>query len=178
MVEDEIVPGQYFVDLLGVVIRTVQRMGVDGHLVKAPGRGNNFYKQASLKALIAWKDTQIQELRDDNNPELTRIKQAIAQADLDFKEQRNAKIKGELIPREEIRPGWARVVLAFRTAMMAVPSKAKTAIPKLTVKDTKILEGLLRDGCANAGLIKDVPPPIERGGPIDPEADDDAPANE
>jgi phage terminase Nu1 subunit (DNA packaging protein) len=50
-------------------------------------------------------------------------------------ELKNAVLEGSLVPAEAIAPNWARVMRAVRTAMLAVPGKARFRLPYLTPQD-------------------------------------------
>lgn len=52
---------------------------------------------------------------------------------------------GELISAEAARATWASVAGIVKTALMAVPSKAKQEIPRLTLEEVGILEELIRE---------------------------------
>jgi phage terminase Nu1 subunit (DNA packaging protein) len=167
-IDDFIVPGAVLEEILGVGNKTVRRLAADGHAVKS---GTNSYAlRASLKLIIAKKDAEIVALRDDENPELSAAKLRLIQAQIEGVESKNRKAAGELIAKVDIAPAWSRVVLALRSALLQLPPKAKKKIPRLTVKDQKILDTLVRQALTDAGLTKTSP---AIGGISDEEPEDD-----
>ncbi len=120
--------------------------------------GPNLYDLfKTFEATIAKNAAQIANLQNDSNPEQTAAKLALTLAQLEGVRLKNEKTSGELISRTDIQPGWSRVALAFRMAMMQIPEKAKREIPKLTAKETKVLKGLIRDGLTHAGVVAEPP---------------------
>ena len=63
----------------------------------------------------------------------------------------------ELVPAREVNVRWSALVVAARTAMLGLPSRAKQRIPHLTGADLGILEGLIREALEE--LAQDVPAP-------------------
>jgi phage terminase Nu1 subunit (DNA packaging protein) len=74
-------------------------------------------------------------------------------------ELKNSIIAGSAIPYEAIAPAWARVVRAIRSAMLAVPGKARFRLQHLTPRDAEVLNEIIRDQLTAAALT-DEPPPI------------------
>jgi hypothetical protein len=108
-----------------------------------------------LPDLMSYRD-----LRDDNpvlslNCERTRL--AAAQADRT--ELEVEQMLGELIPAHAVLETWEPIVSAARSKVLAIPSKLKTAIPKLTDQDLgkikTIVRGTLED-LANGGVPKGI----------------------
>lgn len=107
-----------------------------------------------LPDLASYREFTISKHRDlDLQEERARL--AAAQADRTELEVK--QLKGELIPADEILANWEPIVGAARAKVLAIPSKAKTAIPKLNDKDLakikRIVRGVLED-LANGGIPK------------------------
>jgi len=75
-------------------------------------------------------------------------------------EAKRRVLTSDLVPRDEIAPAWARVVRAVRSAMLAVPGRARFALPHLTVHDGEVLAEIVRDQLEAAALA-DKPPQVE-----------------
>ncbi len=115
-----------------------------------------------LPDLIGYRD-----LRDEN-PVLSlnceRARLAAAQADRTELEVK--KMRGELIPVHAVLETWEPIVTAARNKVLAIPSKLKTAIPKLTSHDLGKIKTIVRstlEDLANGGIPKGVRPINKRG---------------
>ena len=71
---------------------------------------------------------------------------------------KNSILEGSTIPYEAIAPAWARVGRAIRSAMLAVPGKARFRLQHLTPRDAEVI-GEIRDQLKAAALT-DQPPAI------------------
>ena len=74
-------------------------------------------------------------------------------------ELKNSILSGSAIPYEAIAPAWARVVRAIRSAMMAVPGKARFRLQHLTSRDAEVIGEIIRDQL-EAAALRDQPPAI------------------
>lgn len=117
------------------------------------GRENLYY----LPDCIEYRLTRDQHGTLNLGEERARLASAQAdRAELEVKQ-----LTGELIPAAVILESWEPVVGAARAKVLAIPSKAKTAIPRL--KDAElsklktICRGVLED-LANNGIPKSVKP--------------------
>lgn len=52
---------------------------------------------------------------------------------------------GEVVEAADVEEGWSRIVLAAKTGVLAIPTKAKTRIPHLTSADIATLEEIVRE---------------------------------
>lgn len=115
------------------------------------GRVSLYY----LPDLVAYRDSQTD--KHDLSLNQARARLAIAQAER--AELEVAEKTGELIPADVILANWQPIVGAARAKILAIPTKAKTQIPKLTDKDLgklkSICRGVLED-LANSGLPRSV----------------------
>ena len=91
----------------------------------------------------------------DATQNLTAERGRLASAQADRVELEVAQLRGELIPAHLILENWEPIAAAARAKVLGLPSKLKTAIPKLTDKDVikikKIVRGTLED-LANGGI--------------------------
>src|SRR5215472_11669964 len=53
---------------------------------------------------------------------------------------KNAVIERTHVPLAALEPSWARVVRAVRGAVLAIPGRARFALPHLSVHDSQVLE--------------------------------------
>jgi phage terminase Nu1 subunit (DNA packaging protein) len=51
----------------------------------------------------------------------------------------------ELVPAREVDLRWSAMIVAARTAMLGIPSRARGRLPHLTAGDMLVLEGLIRE---------------------------------
>jgi phage terminase Nu1 subunit (DNA packaging protein) len=77
-------------------------------------------------------------------------------------ELKNSIIRGSAIPYEAIAPAWARVVRAIRSAMLAVPGKARFRLQYLSPRDAEVIGEIIRDQLKTAALTDQ--PPVINGG--------------
>lgn len=61
-------------------------------------------------------------------------------AELKFKQE-----SGELVPAADVARGWVDIITNAKTRLLGIPSRAKQALPHLTVTDIAALEGLIRE---------------------------------
>jgi phage terminase Nu1 subunit (DNA packaging protein) len=71
------------------------------------------------------------------------LRERIARAEA--MELENARKRRDLVPRLEVDLSWSARVVAARTRMLGLPSRAKQRIPHLTGQDIAILESLIRE---------------------------------
>lgn len=111
-----------------------------------------------LPDLAKFRDQQRDAEGEQN---LTVHRGRLASAQADRTELEVAELRGELIPAHLILENWEPIAAAARAKVLGLPSKLKTAIPKLTDKDVikikTIVRGTLED-LANGGIPKRVRP--------------------
>ena len=142
--------------LLDMDERVVRRLAAEGIIVRA---GRNQYLLAPsvrnyvrhLREVAAGRQGNELNAVDEN----ARLK--IAQRrNYDLK---NAILERNSVPYEAIAPAWARVVRAIRSAMLAVPGKARFLLQHLTPRDAEVIGEIIRDQLEAAALT-DQPPAI------------------
>jgi phage terminase Nu1 subunit (DNA packaging protein) len=74
------------------------------------------------------------------------------QASTELLQVRLAKEAGELLPVEDVREVWGRVVRGIRQFVMSLPGKIAFEVPTLTVHDRGVIERICRDGLEDASL--------------------------
>ena len=136
--------------------RVVRRLAAEGIIVRA---GRNQYLLAPsvrnyvrhLREVAAGRQGNELNAVDEN----ARLKMA-QRRNYDLK---NSILEGSAIPYEAIAPAWARVVRAIRSAMLAVPGKARFRLQHLTPRDAEVIGEIIRDQLEAAALT-DQPPAI------------------
>ena len=114
----------------GIVVAS----GVRGHYLLAPSV-RNYVRH--LREIAAGRQGSELNAVDEN----ARLK--IAQRpNYDLK---NSILEGSAIPYEAIALAWARVVRAIRSAMLAVPGKARFRLQHLTPRDAEVIGEIIRD---------------------------------
>jgi len=152
------VTGQSLAGLLDLDMKSITKLSHAGIVVGSGVRGRfllapsvrNYVRH--LREIAAGRQGNELNAIDEN----ARLK--IAQRrNYDLK---NSILEGSAIPYEAIAPAWARVVRAIRSAMLAVPGKARFRLQHLTPRDAEVINEIIRDQLTAAALT-DEPPPIE-----------------
>jgi phage terminase Nu1 subunit (DNA packaging protein) len=149
----------------GSIAALAKRLGVDrttvyngiqlGRLTKAVvgrnARGKLYI--LDLEAAVAEWGAQAARLRLDakrmngsaSPSDLARatVRERLARAEL--LELRNAQQLGHLVPARDVEQQWATAVVATRTALLGLPSRARGRLPHLTAADVAVLDGLIRE---------------------------------
>jgi len=152
------ITGQSLAGLFDLDMQSITKLAHAGIVVRAGTRGRyllapsvrNYVRH--LREVAAGRQGNELNAIDEN----ARLK--IAQRrNYDLK---NSILEGSAIPYEAIAPAWARVVRAIRSAMLAVPGKARFRLQHLTPRDAEVLNEIIRDQL-EAAVLTDQPPPIE-----------------
>ena len=134
---------------LGISVNALRKWRVRPR--KRQGRQVLYY----LPDLLNYREQR--DEKQELNLNFERARLAAAQADR--AELAVKQLRGELIPADEILRCWGAIVSVARAKLLGIPSKVKTAIPKLTDNDLAkikmITRGALED-LANGGKLKGV----------------------
>lgn len=90
----------------------------------------------------------------------------LAKAQADRVELEVQQLKGELIPAGVILENWEPIVGAARAKILAIPTKCKSAIPKLTDRNVARIKAICRaalEDLANSGIPKSAKPDNRKG---------------
>jgi phage terminase Nu1 subunit (DNA packaging protein) len=156
------IPGQSLAGLLDLDMESIRKLTNSGIVVGSGVRGRyllapsvrNYVRH--LREVAAGRQGNELNAVDEN----ARLKMA----QRENYELKNSILAGSAIPYEAIAPAWARVVRAIRSAMLAVPGKARFRLQHLTPRDAEVLNEIVRDQLTAAALT-DEPPPINGGCP-------------
>lgn len=157
---DEIVTAKVLASLLDLSVVNVHELAKDGTIVKVDGSTGRFLLETSVRTYVRHlreiaAGRQGRELNAVDENARLKISQ---RRNIDLK---NAVLEGTMVPLEAIRPAWARVMRAIRTAMLAVPSSARFRLQHLTPRDGEIILEIIRDQLEAAAGLDDEPPAIE-----------------
>jgi len=151
------ITGQSLASLFDLDMKSITELARSGIVVRSGVRGRyllpasvrNYIKH--LREIAAGRQGNELNSVDENS------KLKIAQRrNYDLK---NSILEGSAIPYEAIAPAWARVVRAIRSAMLAVPGKARFRLQHLTPRDAEVIGEIIRDQLEAAALT-DQPPTI------------------
>ncbi len=126
--------------LLGLTPRRINQLAEEGVTVRT-GHGE-FDGPASVRNYIASIANKAKdgEAAYDKEREEARLKKEQA----DTQELKNAKLRKELLPVEEVSRVWSEQVSSIRSGMLAVVSRVRQRI-SLSVEDAVILDEEIRD---------------------------------
>jgi phage terminase Nu1 subunit (DNA packaging protein) len=139
-----------FARRLGVAEGVVRKAIRAGRLERSVGRAHG-------QVVIADVDLAEQEWRANRDPDKgaaprRRLAPTIAEARRRVLDAQAAKLEleralkaRELVPVRDVREAWAAVLGVIRTGVLALPTRARQALPHLTVADVAVLERLVRE---------------------------------
>ena len=107
---------------------------------------NSQYRHASSGARALLIAEGSKPKRNIADVRLTRETFEAKMAELKLK-----KMTGELVPVDEVESAWASIVIAIRTKLMAVPTKARLRAPDLSNRHVELLEELIREALEDLG---------------------------
>jgi phage terminase Nu1 subunit (DNA packaging protein) len=121
----EIVGTTRLAKLLGITDRRIQQLVTEGVLEKE-GRGR-YDLAKTFQRYIQYSVDQVRARQSTGTKleEETRLLKERA----DQVAMENDRLRGELIPRGEVRITWEHLVTASRTRLLAIPSQIKTKWP-------------------------------------------------
>lgn len=87
--------------------------------------------------------------------ELTAERARLAKEQADAHALKNAQLRGELVQAAEVEARWAEMLRAFRSRMLAVPSRVRVRMAHLTATDIDAVDREIRDALAELGDGRD-----------------------
>jgi phage terminase Nu1 subunit (DNA packaging protein) len=152
------ITGQSLAGLFDVDVRSIQELARDGIVIRAKTCGRYLLAPSTRNYIRHLREVAAGRKGSELNAIDENARLKIAQRrNYDLK---NSILEGSAIPYEAIAPAWARVVRAIRSAMLAVPGKARFRLQHLSPRDAEVLNEIIRDQLTAAALT-DEPPPIE-----------------
>ena len=137
--------------LLGLTPRRVNQLAEEGITVRV--RHGEFDGPASIKNYIASITNRVKdgEAAIDKEREEARLKKEQA----DHWEQRNAILRKELLPIDEVVRVWSEQIAEVRSSMLAVVSRVRRRI-SLSVEDAVVLDEEIRDAMTKLADVVDI----------------------
>jgi phage terminase Nu1 subunit (DNA packaging protein) len=121
-----------------------------------------------LRDVLAWKEEQRRLAAEDL--ELTQERARLARAQTEKTELEVRRLKGELIPRQEVERAWGNMIAAFRARMVAIPTKLAPRVSGATPVEAKaLLEEAIHEALAELAAGR-APAEPAGGGSEGPEA--------
>lgn len=126
--------------LLGLTTRRVNQLAEEGVLVRS-GHGE-FDGPASIKNMLAMAGNKAKsaETAIDKEREEARLKKEQA----DNVELKNAKLRKELLPVDEVVRVWSEQISEIRSGLLAVVSRVRQRV-SLSAEDAVVLDEEIRD---------------------------------
>lgn len=128
--------------LLGISARTVRELAERG-IIPRGERGR--YPLASVAAYCRHLREQAAGRADADGTDLVAERAKLAAAQRRRVELQIAAEERRLVDAEAVRGRFVGMVTAAKNRLLAVPSKAKSRIPTLTVADVEVLEALVAE---------------------------------
>jgi len=151
------IPGQSLAGLLDLDIRSITELARSGIVVGSGFRGRYLLAPSVRNYVRHLREIAAARQGNELNAVDENVRLKIAQRQ--NYELKNSILSGSAIPYEAIAPAWARVVRAIRSAMMAVPGKARFRLQHLTSRDAEVIGEIIRDQL-EAAALRDQPPAI------------------
>lgn len=114
-------------------------------VLRPPGKGGHNLDAQRIRYIRHLRAIASRHRSRDGLVDLTAERARLAREQANHQELLIAKAKGELVPRDAVVLTLQRIVLAAREKLRAIPSRAKTLIPKLTRKDLARLLEMIDD---------------------------------
>lgn len=155
--------------LLGLTTRRVNQLAEDGVVVRV-GHGE-FDGAASIQNYIA----QVSNRAKDKEADLDEAREAarLKSEQADNWELRNAKLRNELLPIDDVMRVWSEQIASIRSGLLAVVSRVRQRT-SLSVEDAVVLDEEIRDAMtklADGVEIYDVDPDADGGDAEDGDGD-------
>jgi phage terminase Nu1 subunit (DNA packaging protein) len=130
--------------ILDLSIRTLTDLAATGVLVPAPKNGT-FLTIPSITAYIQKLRTAAANRADEQRNPLNDERIASERVERQIKELRLAQLKGEVLTVDEVSESWSNFASTVKSAVLTIPSKARTTIPHLTAHDAETIRTLVTD---------------------------------
>lgn len=155
--------------LLGLTTRRINQLAEEGIMTRL-GHGE-FDGAASIQNYIAHVSNRAKdkEVAIDKEREEARLKKEQA----DNVELKNAKLRKELLPIEEVSRVWSEQISSIRSGLLAVVSRVRQRT-SLSAEDAVVLDEEIRDAMtklADGVEIYDVDPDADYGDPEEGDGD-------
>jgi phage terminase Nu1 subunit (DNA packaging protein) len=136
--------------------RSIQMLAKSGIVVRA-SHGKYFMEKSVQNYVVHQREIASGRGDKSLNEESALLKRA-QRHNYDLK---NAVLEASTVRIEDIHPAWSRVILAVRSAILAIPTIARMRL-QLSERDATGLTEIIREQLTAASLT-DIPPMIEVG---------------
>lgn len=116
------------------------RWEIDPDIAKKEWAASSRFRVEAAAARELQKTEESKPKRDLINARTAREVYDAKLAELRYKRTSN-----ELVPADEVLARWSTIITTTRTKLLAIPSKAKIAMPELKATHIAIIEGLIRE---------------------------------
>lgn len=130
--------------LLGLTKQAVDKLAQSGILESAGVHGLYLTKKSVHNYAERLRMTASGRTEETRNP-LTQERMQTEKITRQIKEIELAKMRGEILTLDEVAESWSNLAAAMKSAMLALPGKARTNIPHLTPHDGETLKKLVKD---------------------------------
>jgi len=128
--------------LLGMAPRNIRDWAAKGVFVKT---SNGRYRTVeSVQAYVKSLREQAAG-RATSTGELAEEKAKLAKTQREIQDIKLAQLRGDVLTVDEVTDGWSKFALALKSAVLAVPTRARSTIPHLTAHDGETLKRICRD---------------------------------
>ncbi|MDO6964004.1 hypothetical protein [Rhizobium alvei] len=145
--------------LFGVSIRTISDLDQRGLISRAEKRGL-YLTKPSIEAYIGSLRKTAAGRTEETKSKLTDERLATERVTRQISEMKLAELRGETLTLDEVSEAWAKIASFMKTAVLALPSKARAQIPHLTAHDAETLKSLVKD------VLNDLADEIEDAGGV------------
>ena len=129
--------------LTGQSSRNVQDLALRGVLVLDDKR--RIKVRESLAGHFKHLREQAQGRKGDNGVDLAGERALLAKEQRLEVQMRNAKLRGELIPVQDVKEGWTRFASVVRIAFLGLPTKIISAVPHMSPHDGQVVAEVCRN---------------------------------
>src|ERR1700738_83686 len=131
------VTGQNLAGLLDLDIQSITALARSGIVVGSGVRGRYLLAPSVRNYVRHLREVAAARQENELNAVDENARLKIAQRQ--NYELKNSILSGSAIPYEAIAPAWARIVRAIRSAMLAVPGKARVRLQHLTPRAAEVI---------------------------------------
>lgn len=112
-------------------------------LPSAKGRGGLDLDACRLAYIAYLRSVASAHRSEDGELDLTEERAKLARAQTEEKELKNAVLRNELIPADDVLDHWAQQVVKTKTHLRALPHQVKSEVPHLTVEEVECVKRLV-----------------------------------
>lgn len=135
-------------EMFGISTRVVRDYVTRGIIVSSPQPGRYLARQ-SIAAYLASLRGAAQGRASTEGPSLADERAKTETVNRKIAEIKLAQMQGEVLTLDEVAEQWSALALQLRTAVLGIPTKARSTIPHLTPHDGETLRTLVREVLAN-----------------------------